>query len=462
MQSVAKRTLRCAILLIALFWGFTGIRGAAQTHSSSPDPSAGVQYVAPICSGGAPCISSNDGLSPGSAKWDTDAGKAIDDAYAALPPTGGVIYVLSLGGCSNFSSPIDLTTQGKYVTIIGNGVATTCLNYTPSTGTALTLATGKVGIGHDDLENFSLRTNTEGSLAIGLVIGQNGVAAAYATLSGILISGFQDDVIDNSYGVALTNTSLFSCSSASNSIAFQTGTTGSEYGDDTRIHASQFGSCATLLAIRNENPVWADGLVLYKASKTSVDVPSGGFFCDRCHWFNESGTAHWFTNGGGNLIVNDSQFEDGSSTGTSRSYGTITAGFTIITNSVLFSGGHSVTEFVHITAGNIYLSNFANTTPQLIPKLTNGGYSGAYAQGAIQGGGGITAGTCTISNGQCSHTFAEPYYSSPVCTATAGSSSQTPTASAVTVSDSSTAVSVTETGASDGTSVNWMCYPATD
>jgi hypothetical protein len=404
----------------------------------------------------------NDGLSAGSAKWDTDVGKAIDDAYAALPPAGGVIYVLSLGGCSNFSTPINLTTQGKYVTVIGTGVATTCLNYIPSTGTALTLATGNVGLGHDDLENFSLRTITEGSLAIGLVIGQDGVAAPAATLGGISISGFQDDVIDNSYGVVLTNTTLLSCSSTSNSIAFQTGVTGSEFADDTRIHASEFESCATLLAIRNENPVWADELVLSRASTTSVDVPSGGLFCDSCHWFNQSGTAHWFTNGGGNLIVTNSQFEDGSSTGTSTSYGTVTAGFTIITNSVLYSGGHSVTEFVNITGGNIYLTHFANTTPQLIPKLTNGGYSGAYAQGAIQGGGGISAGSCTISSGQCSHTFVEPYYSPPVCTATVSFAAQIASASAVTVFDSPTTVTITDKGASDGTSVNWMCYPPTN
>src|SRR6185437_12168404 len=229
MQKRAKRVLQCAVLLLGLAWAFTSTEGS-QTLSSSPDPSAGVQYVAPICSGGAPCMFLNDGLSPGSAKWDTDVGKAIDDAYAALPPVGGTIYVLSLGGCSNFSTPISLTTQGKYVTIVGTGVATTCLNYTPSTGTALTLATGNVGVGHDDLENFSLRTIAEGSTAIGLVIGQDGVAAPAATLDGISISGFQDDVIDNSYGVVLTNTSLLSCSSAFNSIAFQTGLTGSEGG----------------------------------------------------------------------------------------------------------------------------------------------------------------------------------------------------------------------------------------
>jgi hypothetical protein len=465
MQNKAKPIVRCAVLLAGFFCGLTGIGAAqalssAQTLSSSPNPSAGVQYVAPICSGGIPCIALNDGLSPGSAKWDTDAGEAINDAYAALPPTGGIIYILSLGGCSSFSTPINLTTQGKYVTIIGTGENTTCLNYTPSTGTALALATGNDPGGQgDELENFSLVTTTQGSTANGLVVGYNGLAAALTKLDAISISGFQDDLTDNSYGLVLTNTSLPSCSSASNSIDFQTSMSGSQYGDDTRIHASQFGNCATLVAITNENPVWADELVLSNASSTSVDLPSGGFFCDRCHWFNQSGTAHWFTNGGGNLIVSDSQFEDGSSTGTSLSYGTEAAGFTIITNSVLYSGGHSVTEFLDITGGNLFLSNFANTSPQLIPKLANGQYTGASAQAAVQGAGGISAGSCTISSGQCSHTFVEPYPSPPVCTATVSSATETLSQPAVAVSDSPTAVTITETGASNGTTINWMCYP---
>ena len=455
LQNRAKWTVKCGVVLIGLFWGCTAVRGS-QTISSSPHPSAGIQYVAPICSGGAPCTLLNDGLSAGSAKWDSDVGKAIDDAYAALPPTGGIIYVLSLGGCSDFSTPIDLRTQWKYVSIIGTGVATTCLNYTPSTGTALTLATGNGGVGHDDLENFSLRTSTEASSANGLVIGSNGVSAPNATLERISISGFRNDVIDDSYGVVLTNTGLLSCSSAADSVAFQTGSSGSQYGDDTRIHASTFEGCATLLAIDDEDPVWADGLILANAGSTWVDVPHGALFCDRCHWFNQSGTAHWFTTGA-NLIVTNSQFEDGSSTGTSKSYATETAGFTIIINSVLFSAGHSVTEFLSVTSGNTFLSNFANTTPQLIPRLSDGGYSGTHSQAAVEGAGGISAGSCAISSGQCSHTFAEPYNSAPICTVTVNSPVQI--ASPPAVSDSSTAVTIKDTTASDGTMMNWMCYP---
>ncbi|HET6145861.1 MAG TPA: hypothetical protein VFE02_20335 [Candidatus Acidoferrales bacterium] len=456
MQNNAKRILQCGVILVGIIWECNAVR-ASQTISSSPDPSAGVQYVAPICPGGTPCTMLNDGLSAGSAKWDSDVGKAIDDAYAALPPTGGVIYVLSLGGCSDFSTPIDLRTQWKYVRIVGTGGASTCLNYTPSTGTAITLATGNGGIGYDLLKNFSLRTAAEGSSANGLVIGSNGVSAPYTTLDGISISGFRDDLIDDSYGVVLTNTGLFSCSSAADSVAFQTGASGSQYGDDTRIHASTFSGCATLLAIGNENPVWADGLVLANASSTWVDVPHGALFCDRCHWFNQSGTAHWF-NTGANLIVTNSQFEDASSTGTSTSYARETGGFTIIINSVLFSAGHSVTEFLNATAGNAFLSNFANTTPQLIPKLSNGIYSGTHSQAAVEGAGGISAGTCTISGGQCSHTFAEPYFSAPICTATLNSAFQISSPPAV--SDSSTSVTVTDTGALDGALMNWMCYPA--
>lgn len=485
MQQMVKGMVQCTVL----FWLLAGFGGIiqAQTLSSSPDPSAGVQYVAPTCSGGVPCTRMNDGLSPGSAKWDTDAGRAINDAYAALPTTGGVIYVLSLHGCSNFSTPIVLNTNGKYVTIIGTGVNTTCLNYTPSAGTALTLATGNAGIGQNDrLENFSLRTNAVGSTAEGLVVGSNNLSASFTKLDGMSIYGFQYDLIDNTYGLVLTNTNLLSCSSASNSVAFQTATSGLINGDDTRIHASEFQGCATLLRVGNLNPVWADGLILANAGSTWVDVPIGGVFCNRCHWFNQSGTANWFTNGGGNLIISNSQFEDGASTGTSTSYATETAGFTSITDSVLFSAGHSVTEFLNVTSGNVFLENFANTSQPLIPRLTNGGFSDPYARTVLysgpfttghvltaqvsgpsfyvqdgggvpvlQGPNGLSAGSCTISGGQCSHSFANPYNSAPVCTA----SSTVQIADPPAVSASSAAVTVTDVHAFSGAVINWICYP---
>ena len=111
-----------------------------------------------------------------------------------------------------------------------------------------------------------------------------------------------------------------------------------------------------------------------------------------------------------------------------------------------------------ITGGNIFLSNFANTTPQLIPKLTDGRYSDAYAQGAVLGAGGISAGGCATTSGQCTHTFAQPYNVAPVCTATVNAATQLVTAPAV--SESSTAITITATGAPDGTMINWMCYLA--
>lgn len=470
----------CVVLLVGLLSGFAV--SSSQTISSSPDPSAGVQYVAPTCSSGMPCTPLNDGLSAGSAKWDTDAGKAINDAYAALPSTGGVIYLMALDGCSNFSTPITLNTNGKYVTIIGTGVETTCLNYTPSSGTAFTLNTGIGGAGQNDrLDNFSLQTSTQGSVANGLVV----VSAPYSKLDGVSINGFRNDLIDDTYGLVLTNTNLLSCSNVSDSIAFQTGPNGSRTGDDTRINASEFQGCATLLTIiDNENPVWADGLILANATSTSVVVAHGGLFCNRCHWFNRSGTANWF-NTAANLVISNSQFEDGASSGVSISYGTETAGFTSITNSVLFSAGHSVTEFLSTTGGNVYFSNFINTTPLLIPELTNGYsdpyartvlYSGSFTTGhvltvgasgpsfyvqdgggvpALQGGNGLSAGNCNINRGQCSHTFANPYNSVPVCTVS--SALQGP--GAPTVSVSPTTVTITDSGVSDGTIMNWICYP---
>ena len=504
MRQESIRIARYAILLLGLLSGFVGANHAqTPTVASSPSLSSGVQYVAPTCSGGAPCTQTNDGLSPGSAKWDTDAGQAINDAYAALPGTGGVIYLLSFGGCSNFSTPIALSTSGKHVSIIGIGVNTTCLNYTPSTGTAFSLATGSAGFGQNDaLENFSLETGTEGSTANGLVIGSNNVGAPYTKVDGVSVWGFRYDLVDNSYGVVLTNTNLLSCSSVSDSIAFQTERSGSTAGDDTRIHASAFAGCATLLLVGDVNPLFADGLVLANATSTWVDITNGGLFCNGCHWFNDTGTANWFTTSG-NLIISNSQFEDSASTGASESYAVETGGFTIITNSVLYTAGHSVTEFLNVAGGNVFVSNFANTTPAQIPKLTND-YSDPYAQTALFSGGfttgdiltaqagpvlyvrdgggipaqslfqagaapalqvggtpalqsrdGFSAGNCKMSGGQCSHFFTNPYTSAPVCTvSSAGQVSLPPSVSA-----SATTITVTDAHAPDGTVMNWTCYP---
>jgi hypothetical protein len=72
-----------------------------------------------------------------------DIGANINAAYAALPSTGGAIYVIGESNCYNYSTPIVLATPGKYLLLNGlsAGASTNsnpggaCLNFTPTTST---------------------------------------------------------------------------------------------------------------------------------------------------------------------------------------------------------------------------------------------------------------------------------------------------------------------------------------
>lgn len=74
----------------------------------------------------------------------SDVGAQINAAYAALPPNGGTIIIVpkSDNSCYNFTTPIVANSPGKYLLLQGwmaGGTATGCLNYTPTTGSAITL-----------------------------------------------------------------------------------------------------------------------------------------------------------------------------------------------------------------------------------------------------------------------------------------------------------------------------------
>lgn len=70
----------------------------------------------------------------------TDIGAAINAAYAALPSAGGGIFIQS--GTYTFTTPIVFNTSGKYVSLYGANAASTFLQYTPTSGNAITYNCG--------------------------------------------------------------------------------------------------------------------------------------------------------------------------------------------------------------------------------------------------------------------------------------------------------------------------------
>jgi hypothetical protein len=80
----------------------------------------------------------------------TDIGTQINAAYAALPANGGTIIIVPKAdnSCYNFSTPIVANVSGKFLLLEGEmtgGNTTGCLNYTPTTGSAITLDFVPVG-----------------------------------------------------------------------------------------------------------------------------------------------------------------------------------------------------------------------------------------------------------------------------------------------------------------------------
>lgn len=74
-----------------------------------------------------------------------DVGDAINAAYAFLPSAGGIILVLN--GSYSFTTPISFATQNKYVSLQSASGGAVVLNYTATSGTAITFNIGAASVG---------------------------------------------------------------------------------------------------------------------------------------------------------------------------------------------------------------------------------------------------------------------------------------------------------------------------
>jgi len=118
----------------------------------------------------------------------TDIGSWINSAYAAITSNGGTIIVNTTGG-ANFSTPIRMTTSGKFARIVCTD-QNSALNYIPTSGTAITLNPSNaiyVGWG---LENCNFVGPGSGTSTTGLSVGgSNGAIGAEIDHNRILNFG---------------------------------------------------------------------------------------------------------------------------------------------------------------------------------------------------------------------------------------------------------------------------------
>ncbi len=197
---MVKKLLSLLPLPAILFWSSATY---AQTKIN-PNQIATVNTPANLCNiNGALYVL--PGCFPGS-----DIGAQINSAYATLPPSGGTIIIPPSNSCHSFSTPIVMTTSGKFVllealqpsTIVSSSlISGACLNYTPMTATtALTMDFVPTSSGNPPsgfglrnialINNMCLTSGGCGSLATGIAAGTTNWGISGGVMDHVTVYGF--------------------------------------------------------------------------------------------------------------------------------------------------------------------------------------------------------------------------------------------------------------------------------
>lgn len=152
------------------------------------------------------CVDSSN-----SAGWTgSDVGAWINSAYADLPATGGTIRLAGSALCYSQSTAISFNTLGKPAILRGDGGNSTCLSYTPTTGTAVLLDWGvndKLGYG---LRDIFLSGSGNGNSTTAVKLGSSN-GAELALIDSSKIQNFGTGVSDslgNSFLVTIRHSEI--------------------------------------------------------------------------------------------------------------------------------------------------------------------------------------------------------------------------------------------------------------
>jgi len=326
-----------------------------------------------------------------------DIGAQINSAYASLPNGGGTIVINppTNGGCYSFSTPINLSTLGKYPVLVGNapGGASasegTCLNYTPTTATAaitLDYATTTVGItavnsGLRDITLFNNNCVTSGgcsSLATGINIGTTNGGDANSTYTRVTVEGFNVGYKELNTNVAVAgeqwivpnfianSTALTVLGATEKMIAGQFSGNGKVFLAPSGSRQSEIYFSGTTFVSNNADPVFD-----YSAATAPafIDV-------SQVHLENSpSLTGHYFS-GCFNLTSTAGEMEDDNATGTGdwMVKPTCTQGFVMIQGTTLVSA-RTYTSIVNVPSLTRVTVAPVVASPSTITTLVNGAFA---------------------------------------------------------------------------------------
>jgi hypothetical protein len=300
-----------------------------------------------------------------------DIGAWLNAAYAALPATGGKIWVMqkAAGGCYSFTTPIVMSVLGKYPDIegFGNGQVDltgghgACLNYTPtSAGTAWVMdyanlsALGGTGHGIKNItliNNQCVTTGGCGSSAVGFAAGTVNSGTYEALFTNFGIYGFTrafQDLNNKSVNETLVNP-VFESNSIAMVVKSPTGvhiSGGTIAGNNSGIVCNDTTSSPEMEIFGTQ--FFSNGTDIDCSNNTG---PPGIIDCHACHFEKSAGaTTSLMVIGDVDFIQVGGVMEDDSTTGTTATMVSTTGQKLIIDGPTALTGGRTVTSFAVINS----------------------------------------------------------------------------------------------------------------
>lgn len=313
-----------------------------------------------------------------------DIGAQVNAAYTACPSSGCRIHIIAQAACYTFTTPITLSTSNKAALLEGDPGAT-CISYTPTTGTAITLDYGQVftGAGIRDIE---LKGPGSGTTAVGVSLAPTN-GAIMSRISGFRIgSAFG---LTDGFGTGLQFGPLGFVTQITNSVFGNSGTGMTVSGggiENLTISDSIFDHNTTGLSYTAANLDIHISKTSFDDNATGISAGNGGsnpepmVTCEGCHFENAglgTGASAYVSLNGGTFACTACQFLDDRAVGSSTQM--ITAGgasFISLVGTNVFSNGITITEVVNFSGtARGYLQTTNSSVA--IASTFNAAYTGA-------------------------------------------------------------------------------------
>lgn len=381
---------------------FTAFASAGSYHytiTGNGVTTTGQPFVTTVGLGSIACFPSLNGVSyvggACSSSWGGgDIGAQINAAYTAMPATGGKIGIVSQtsGACYNYSTPILLNTQGKYVVLqgvsgtsnaVGDVDSGACLNYTPDTNTvAITVGWGPTSGGGyapgGGFRDLTLKNNGGcstpggcGNLATGVLTTNGG--AHHGFFRNVKIEGFATgwNFNDNSDGWGLQWLQFSLVNNTTGMLV--TSTLGEE-----KLYWNG-GTCAVnatcITSLQPATDLYIHGVSI--DSNTVLGINNGGTItCASCHFenlstLNAGGTANvqYINSGNAVTLIGGLVLNDNATGGPVGQFFTTSTGFFSMYGTAVYSANQTVTAILNNTSagsGNIEVTTIS---PSHIPTI---------------------------------------------------------------------------------------------